>query len=69
MSELQLSVNGETRNIAGEQTIAGLLEDLGVTAKHVAVELNGELVPRTLHAEQTLANGDSLEIVTLVGGG
>lgn len=69
MDELQLSVNGESRSLSGERTIAGLLDELGVTAKHVAVELNGELVPRAQHAEQTLADGDHLEIVTLVGGG
>ena len=69
MAELQLSVNGETHSMSGERTIAQLLGDLGVTAKHVAVELNGELVPRTQHADQSLTNGDCLEIVTLVGGG
>lgn len=69
MAELQLSVNGETHSMSGERTIAQLLDDLGVTAKHVAVELNGELVPRTQHADQALTNGDCLEIVTLVGGG
>ena len=69
MDSVQLEVNGETRTIPREQTIAQLLADLGVTAKHVAVEVNCQLVPRTQHAEYRLAGGDRMEIVTLVGGG
>jgi thiamine biosynthesis protein ThiS len=50
-------------------TLAALLEQLQVNRQHVAVELNRELVPREQHAERQLADGDVLEIVTLVGGG
>ena len=55
--------------VASEATIAALLDQLGLPAKQVAVELNLELVPRDAHAARTLHEGDRLEIVTLVGGG
>jgi len=54
---------------AKRATVAELLKDLGLEPKHVAVEVNLELVPRARHAEHRLADGDRLEIVTLVGGG
>jgi sulfur carrier protein len=64
-----ITVNGESRDVAAETTIAGLLDDLSLTGKPVAVEVNLELVPRQQHAGHRLAEGDRLEIVTLVGGG
>ena len=66
---MQITINGEAREIATGQTIAGLLEELGMKPKFVAVERNLELVPRARHAECDLHDGDQLEIVTLVGGG
>lgn len=62
-------LNDEPRQLAAGATVAELLAELGLTANHVAVEVNLELIPRSLHAERHLANGDRLEIVTLVGGG
>lgn len=50
-------------------TIAALLEELQVTTRGVAVEVNFELVPRASHAQHVLHEGDQLEVVTLVGGG
>ncbi|MHC2997632.1 thiamine biosynthesis protein ThiS [Tepidiphilus sp. HLB4] len=50
-------------------TIAELLAARGWAGKRVAVERNGEIVPRSLHAQTTLAEGDVLEIVVAVGGG
>jgi sulfur carrier protein len=49
--------------------VARLLAELGLAAGHVAVEVNLQLVPRAQHARQSLAEGDRIEIVTLVGGG
>lgn len=68
-SNISLSVNGEPRHVAAGATVAALLEVLEVTTRHVAVELNGQVVPRSAHASRALAPGDQLEIVTLVGGG
>lgn len=66
---LNITCNGEPRRITAEATVAALLEELGLEPKHVAVEVNLELVPRARHAERPLREGDRLEIVTLVGGG
>jgi sulfur carrier protein len=66
---IQISVNGEARSIAPGATLARLIEDLALTGKRVAVERNGEIVPRSQHGETQLAAGDKLEIVVAVGGG
>jgi sulfur carrier protein len=68
-SDLSVTVNGQTRIVPTGLTVTGLLEMLEVTTRHVAVELNGQVVPRSAHATRSLASGDQLEIVTLVGGG
>ena len=62
-------INGEPRQVAEGTSIATMLADMGLAAKHVAVEVNLELVPCAEHAAQSLAEGDRVEIVTLVGGG
>jgi len=66
---MQILLNGEPREVANELTLAQLLEELGIRARHVAVEINQQLVPRAVHATQRIAAGDRLEVVTLVGGG
>lgn len=66
---MRIKVNGEIRELAGETTVAGLLRLLELDPRFLAVERNRELVPRTRHAECQLAEGDEVEIVTLVGGG
>lgn len=66
---VNLIVNGEARQVAPGITVAGLLAELGLAGKPVAVEVNMELVSAARHAERRLAEGDRLEIVTLVGGG
>ncbi|MEC5398529.1 sulfur carrier protein ThiS [Uliginosibacterium sp. H1] len=66
---LQLQVNGEARQAPVGATVATLLDELSLTGKRVAVERNGDIVPRGLHAGTALADGDRLEIVVAVGGG
>jgi sulfur carrier protein len=66
---VEIIVNAETRQVAEAITVAALLEELRLAGKLVAVEVNLELVPRQRHAQQRLAAGDRVEIVTLVGGG
>ena len=50
-------------------TVAALLDEMGLTGKRLAVERNGEIVPKGLHAGTQLVDGDRLEIVVAVGGG
>jgi thiamine biosynthesis protein ThiS len=66
---LEIIVNGETQEVSPGTTVAALVAELGLKPRYVAVERNDTLVPRARHAECTLADGDRLEIVTLVGGG
>jgi len=66
---LEIIVNGEQRDVAESITIAQLLEHLGLAGKYVAVEVNRQVVPRARHVGHRVQAGDTLEIVTLVGGG
>jgi sulfur carrier protein len=66
---MNINVNGQQQAINDGATIAELLSELGLESRHVAVEVNLEIVPRGKHAEHRLAEGDRLEVVTLVGGG
>jgi sulfur carrier protein len=66
---VEITMNGQARQIAENLTVAGLLEELALAGKLVAVEVNLDLVPRQRHAQQQVAAGDRVEIVTLVGGG
>jgi sulfur carrier protein len=66
---IQLSVNGELKRFDGDLDVARLLDRLALTGKKVAVERNGEIVPRSRYDATPLANGDQLEIVVAVGGG
>lgn len=66
---LTLKINGESRQFSDALTVAGLIDQLGYTGKRIAVEKNGEIVPKSQHATTPLASGDALEIVVAVGGG
>ena len=69
MSALHVVVNGEPREIATGTTLRALLDELDLGSGPVAVERNGDVVPRAEHASTALAEGDVLEIVHFVGGG
>lgn len=66
---VEISVNGESRQFPRPLTCSGLIAALNLTGKRVALECNGEIVPRGRHAEHALADGDKIEIVVAVGGG
>jgi sulfur carrier protein len=66
---IELAINGEPRSFPAPLTIARLIELLDLAGKRIAIEKNGEIVPRSQHADTPLANGDRLEIVVAVGGG
>ena len=68
-STVQITLNGERRELPGPLSVAELLRHLGLKPEHVAVEVNKDLVTRSRHAETVIAQGDVLEVVTLVGGG
>ena len=66
---IRLHLNGEPRQFAPATTIAALLDAEGLAQRRVAVEVNGEIIPRGRHAEHSLADGDKVEIVHALGGG
>lgn len=69
---MDIQINGESRHFpdcAGPFTVAALVAELGYAGKRIAVELNGDIVPRSQHSEARLASGDRVEIVVAVGGG
>src|SRR5438105_2388354 len=66
---VKIVMNGEPREVESGTTVARLIAALKMQPRFLAVERNFELVPRARHAECLLADGDQLEIVTLVGGG
>ena len=66
---MQITVNGSTGIYESPLAVADLLQAMVLAGKKVAVERNGEIVPRSAHASTLLAEGDRLEIVVAVGGG
>jgi sulfur carrier protein len=67
---IQIYINGNSRQFElAQANIAHLVENLGLTGKRIAIERNGEIVPRSQYAETPLLAGDKLEIVGAVGGG
>lgn len=65
---MRIEVNGEPRQVEAG-TILALVQELGLNPGKVAVEHNLKIVPKSLHGETSLADGDRIEIVQLVGGG
>lgn len=66
---MEIRVNGEDRTVSRGLTVSGLLEELGVDGRTVAVERNREIVPREEREDVRLEPGDVIEIVQFVGGG
>ncbi len=66
---MDIQLNGQARHFPTPLTLAGLLTAEGLAERRVAVEVNGEIVPRGRHGEHLLAEGDVVEIVHALGGG
>jgi sulfur carrier protein len=67
---IQLTINGNARQFeVPGLSVNELVETLGLAGKRVAIERNGEIVPRSQFQQTPLASGDTLEIVGAVGGG
>jgi sulfur carrier protein len=66
---MRLTVNGEPHEVPDQTTVRQLVELLDLAGGPVAVERNGEVVPRADHPTAVLAEGDAVEIVHFVGGG
>ena len=66
---IEIVVNGNGQAYPGPLSVAELLHGMALAGKKVAVERNGEIIPRAEHGATLLADGDRLEIVVAVGGG
>jgi sulfur carrier protein len=66
---LTILLNGEPRSVAAPLSVSQLVETLGLAGKRIAVERNGEIVPKSRYASTRVDAGDKLEIVAAVGGG
>lgn len=66
---MNVTVNGDLVQVSAGCTLVELLEQLGLSGKRVAVELNEEVVPRSEHVAAVLQDADQLEIVHAIGGG
>lgn len=66
---MQIIVNDEKKDFPLETSVSELLKSLDIDERYVAVELNRKIVPRVQFSEKLLADNDTLEIVTFVGGG
>ena len=63
-----VKVNGEPKDIAGKR-LAEYLASTNYDIRRIAIELNGDIVPKATYADIVLKDGDSLEVVSFVGGG
>ena len=66
---MEIQLNGEPLSLAEASTVQALLDAQGLAERRVAVEVNGEIVPRSRHAARALQAGDRVEIVHALGGG
>ncbi len=66
---VEISVNGEPRQITADSTVSDLVTMLDLTPQRLAIELNLAIVPRQNWAATKLKSGDRLEVVHFVGGG
>jgi len=66
---LELQINGRPQQIPPGSNVASLIATLHLEGRRYAIELNGEIVPKSRHAATTLNHGDQLEVVIAVGGG
>lgn len=66
---MNIQLNGTPRSLPDNLLLSALLEQEGIAQRRVAVEVNGEIVPRGRHADHVLREGDVVEIVHALGGG
>ena len=66
---LTLQINGERKQLPADSCVSALVEKIPLAGKRFAIELNGEIVPKSAHATTLLHDGDRLEVVVAVGGG
>ena len=66
---MEIILNGQPDRRPGSETVAELIESLGLEGSPCAVEVNRQIIPKSQHEQRQLEDGDRVEVVTLVGGG
>ena len=66
---MNIYLNGEARQVPDNCSAAQLVEELGLSGKRIAMEVNREIVPRSSYADTPLQTDDKVEIVHAIGGG
>ncbi len=66
---IEIVVNGEPRRVSAGFTAAQLVDELGLGGRRIAMEVNGEIVPRSTYAQYRFQDGDRIEVVQAIGGG
>ncbi|HUG59888.1 MAG TPA: sulfur carrier protein ThiS [Candidimonas sp.] len=66
---MNITLNGKAQQLEQVNTVSELIAFLGYQGKRIAVEANGDIVPKSQHGTTALADGDQIEIVVAVGGG
>ncbi|OGI50116.1 MAG: thiamine biosynthesis protein ThiS [Candidatus Muproteobacteria bacterium RIFCSPHIGHO2_12_FULL_60_33] len=66
---MKIILNGQEKPLAAPTTLAALLQEMGLSERRVAVEVNREIVPRSRHGEFELKDNDRVEVVFAIGGG
>ena len=66
---IEAKINGNPTDLAEKTTIQGYLQAHNYKIERVAIELNGQILPKSAYYSQKIKNGDTLEIVSFVGGG
>ncbi len=66
---IEVSINGETRSVSEGLKLSRLLEELGVHEHILLVEMNGDMIRREHFDENTVEEGDILELIRIIGGG
>lgn len=66
---MEIFVNGESRQVQESYSLIQLLEEMDLSGKRLALEINEEIVPKSRHADYLISAGDKVEIVNAIGGG
>ena len=66
---MQIILNGEPHDLPEQAWVTDLIAQLGLVGQRLAIEVNGDIVPRSQHTERQLHAGDRVEVVRAIGGG
>jgi len=66
---IEITVNGNSRQLSESSSVMDLVDVMAIKGKRIAIEVNGEIVPASQHADHLLGAGDKVEIVGAIGGG